>query len=102
MVEKLYHQVTQQTVTWNRMLYELPVFGNRMTLCGLTAPRTVQSAGLQMVKHEEQQFYLEGHVPRSHIYFFFQFLGFSRGSFTLQTTLMQNIVKHLNQENRTA
>lgn len=44
--------------------------------------------------------YLEGHVPCSHTDFLFQFLGLSWGPFTLQTTLVQNIVEHLNQENR--
>lgn len=92
------HMTNSETMTWNHVLYEPPVFGNRMTFCGLTAPQTVQSAGLQTAKCKEQRFYLEGHVPWSHIYFFFQFLRLSRGSFTLQTTLMQNIVEHLNQE----
>lgn len=85
---------------WNNdVLYELS--GNRMTLCGLSAARTIQFTGWQTAKCTEQWFYLEGHVPWGHIYSFLQFLGLGRGSFTLQATLMQNIVEHLHQENRT-
>lgn len=56
--------------------------------------RTTNSKGHGATVH------LEGHVPGSHIYSFFQFLGLSRGSFTLQATLTQNVVEHLNQESR--
>jgi len=95
------HRTNSETMTWNHVLYEPPVSGNRTTLCGLAAPRSVHFAGLQTGKHKEQQPYLEWHVPRSHIHSFFQLLGLSRGSFTLQATLMQNIAEHLDQENRT-
>lgn len=98
-LERLYHQVICQAMKQWHVLYEL--FGNRMTLCGLNAARSIQFAGWQTEQCTEQWFYLEGHVPWGHIYSFFQFLGLSRGSFTLQATLMQNIVEHLDQENRT-
>lgn len=89
------HMTNSELMTENHVLHEPPVSGNRMTLCGRNAPQTAQSAGQQTAKGKKQQFYLERHVSWSHIYFFFQFLGLSRGSFTLQTTLLQNIVEHL-------
>lgn len=66
----------------------------------LWAHCSTDCSGLQAVKGQEQQSYLQGHVPWSHGHFFFQLLGLSSGSFTLQTTLVQNVVEHLQQENR--
>lgn len=84
-VERLSHQVMWHAVKqWHTdMLPQLH------SLC-----RTTNSKGHRAAVH------LEGHVPGSHIYSFFQFLGLSRGSFTLQATLMQNIVEHLDRESR--
>lgn len=63
MVERLSHQVIWQAEKqWHTdMLYEL--HGNRMTLCGLSASQTVQSAGPQTVKGTEQQFTWRGMFP---------------------------------------
>lgn len=98
-LERLCHQVICQAMEQWHVLYELS--GNRTTLCGPNAAGSIRSAGWQTAKCTEQWFYLQGHVPWGHIYSFFQLLGLSRGSFTLQATLMQNIVEHLDQEKRT-
>lgn len=90
MVERFYHHVPGQRVQqWHRTM-SCRSFWEQNDLVW-----SVQRAGVQRV-----QSHLEGHVPWSHTDFLFQFLGLSRGSFTLQTTLVQNIVEHLNQENR--
>lgn len=89
MVERFYHHVPGQRVQqWHRTMSCRNFWEQNDPLCSV-----------QLQEHRVQS-YLEGHVPCSHTDFLFQFLGLSRGPFTLQTTLVQNIVEHLNQENR--
>lgn len=90
MVERFYHQVPGQRVQqWHRTM-----------ICRSFWEQNDPLWSIKRAEAQRVQSYLERHVPCSHTDFLSQFLGLSRGSFTLQTTLVQNIVEHLNQENR--
>lgn len=57
------HMTSSETMTRSHVLYEPAVFGNRMTLCGLSAPWRVQSAGAQTARGRSNSSTWRGMFP---------------------------------------